>query len=61
MWWPLRAPVTVRFGEPMYALDNETPQALTERMMGTIASMLPTDMRGVYQEKAVEVANFRGI
>jgi 1-acyl-sn-glycerol-3-phosphate acyltransferase len=60
-WWPLRAPVTVRFGEPIYALPDETPQALTERMMGTIASMLPPDMRGVYQEKAVEVANFRGI
>lgn len=52
-WWPLRAPVTVRFGEPIYALPGETPQALTERMMGTIANMLPPEMRGVYQEQVV--------
>jgi 1-acyl-sn-glycerol-3-phosphate acyltransferase len=51
-WRPLRVPVTVRFGEPIYALPNETAQALTERMMGTIASMLPVEMRGVYQEGA---------
>ena len=56
-WWPLRASVTVRFGEPIYALPDETPQDLTERMMNTIASMLPEDMRGVYQEQALEVAN----
>lgn len=48
-WWPLRAPVTVRFGEPLYALPGETPQALTERMMKSIASMLPREMRGVYE------------
>jgi 1-acyl-sn-glycerol-3-phosphate acyltransferase len=47
-WWPLRAPVTVRFGEPLYALPGETPQALTERMMTAIASMLPVEMRGAY-------------
>lgn len=48
-WWPLRAPVTVRFGEPIYALPDETPQVLTERMMRAIASMLPAEMRGVYE------------
>lgn len=48
-WWPLRAPVTVRFGKAIYALPEETPQALTERMMMAIASMLPPEMRGVYK------------
>ena len=47
-WWPLRVPVTVRFGTPLYPLLDESPQALTERMMKTIASMLPEEMRGVY-------------
>jgi 1-acyl-sn-glycerol-3-phosphate acyltransferase len=57
-WWPLRAPVTVRFGEPLYALPGESPQELTERMMGSIASMLPLEMRGVYQAQTVGVADF---
>ena len=48
-WWPLRAPVTVRFGEPLYPLPDESPQALTDRMMHSIATMLPPEMRGVYQ------------
>jgi 1-acyl-sn-glycerol-3-phosphate acyltransferase len=51
-WRPLRASVTVRFGEPLYPLPGESPQALTERMMQTIATMLPTEMRGVYQLQA---------
>ena len=46
--WPLRVPVQVRFGEPLHPLPDESPQELTERMMHTIASMLPADMRGVY-------------
>ena len=57
-WWPLRAPVTVRFGEPLYPLPGESPQALTERMMQTIASMLPPEMRGVYQAQAVGGSDF---
>lgn len=52
-WWPLRAPVTVRFGSPIFALPEETAQELTERMMGTIAGMLPAEMRGVYEAQAV--------
>lgn len=47
-WWPLRVPVTVRFGEPLYPSPDESPQYLTERMMQTIAAMLPAEMRGVY-------------
>ena len=50
-WWPLRVPVTLRFGEPLYPLPDESPQALTERMMQTIAMMLPAEMRGVYGHK----------
>ena len=46
--WPLRVPVQVRFGEPLHPLPNESPQELTERMMHTIADMLPANMRGVY-------------
>ncbi len=46
--WPLRVPVQVRFGEPLHPLPRESPQELTERMMHTIAGMLPADMRGVY-------------
>jgi 1-acyl-sn-glycerol-3-phosphate acyltransferase len=56
-WWPLRVPVTVRFGEPIYALPDETAQALTERMMRTIAGMLPMEMRGVYQAQ-VSISDF---
>jgi 1-acyl-sn-glycerol-3-phosphate acyltransferase len=48
-WWPLRTPVTIRFGEPLYPWHSESPQALTERMMQTIARMLPSEMRGVYE------------
>jgi 1-acyl-sn-glycerol-3-phosphate acyltransferase len=51
-WRPLRACVTVRFGEPLHPLPDESPQALTERMMQTIAAMLPAEMRGVYQVQA---------
>ena len=46
--WPLRVPVQVRFGEPLHPLPDESPQELTERMMHTIAGMLPANMRGVY-------------
>lgn len=46
--WPLRAPVQVRFGEPLHPLPDESPQELTDRMMQAIANMLPADMRGVY-------------
>ena len=48
-WWPLRVPVTLQFGEPIYPLPDESTQALTDRMMQSIAGMLPAEMRGVYR------------
>jgi 1-acyl-sn-glycerol-3-phosphate acyltransferase len=46
--FPRRTPVTIRIGEPIYPQPKETALALTDRLMFTLADMLPNELRGVY-------------
>lgn len=48
--FPRRARVTVRLLPPIQPLPGETPLALTDRLMFTLAATLPPEMRGVYAE-----------
>ena len=48
--FPRRARVTVNLLPPIFPKPNETPLALTDRLMFTLASALPSEMRGVYAE-----------
>jgi 1-acyl-sn-glycerol-3-phosphate acyltransferase len=50
--FPQRARVTVTLLPPILPKPGETPLALTDRLMFTIADGLPEVMRGVYAEKA---------
>ena len=43
-----RAKVKITAGEPLFPLADESPIELTDRLMFTIASMLPPAARGVY-------------
>jgi hypothetical protein len=45
-----RAPVEVRFGEPLSldGADGSTPADVTTRVMVEIATLLPREYRGVY-------------
>lgn len=49
--FPHRARVMVTFLPPLLPKPDETPLALTDRLMFTLASGLPEVMRGVYAEK----------
>jgi 1-acyl-sn-glycerol-3-phosphate acyltransferase len=49
--FPHRVRVTVTFLPPLLPKPSEDPLALTNRLMFTIASALPEEMRGVYAEK----------
>ena len=49
--FPKRTKVKVTLGEPIYPKPNEGALALTDRLMFTIADMLPPELRGVYGEK----------
>lgn len=42
--------VSVSFLEPIQAQWGETPESLTERLMGTLAAALPEPMRGAYAQ-----------
>jgi 1-acyl-sn-glycerol-3-phosphate acyltransferase len=48
--FPRRAHVTVKLLPPLLPDPGETPLALTDRLMFTMAAALPEDMRGVYAE-----------
>ena len=48
--FPRRANVTVKLLPPLLPNLGETPLALTDRLMFSIAAELPEDMRGVYAE-----------
>ena len=48
--FPHRAHVTVRLLPPLLPDPGETPIALTDRLMFSMAAALPEDMRGVYAE-----------
>lgn len=53
--FPRRTKVTISVGEPIYPQDDESPLELTDRLMFTLADMLPPRLRGVY---AVKPAGF---
>jgi 1-acyl-sn-glycerol-3-phosphate acyltransferase len=48
--FPRRTRVTVKLLPPILPNPGETPLALTDRLMFTLAAALPSDMRGVYAE-----------
>jgi len=48
--FPHRATVTVNLLPPLLPNSGETPLALTDRLMFSMAAALPEDMRGVYAE-----------
>ena len=48
--FPHRANVTVNLLPPLLPNPGETPLALTDRLMFSMAAELPEDMRGVYAE-----------
>ena len=48
--FPHRARVRIEFLPPLLPKPGETPLALTDRLMFTLAQALPEDMRGVYAE-----------
>jgi 1-acyl-sn-glycerol-3-phosphate acyltransferase len=48
--FPRRARVTVSLLPPLLPNTGETPLALTDRLMFTLAAALPPEMRGVYAE-----------
>ncbi len=48
--FPRRTRVTVSLLPPIQPYPGETPLALTDRLMFTLAAALPVEMRGVYAE-----------
>jgi len=48
--FPHRAHVHITFLPPLHPQKSETPLALTDRLMFTLARALPREMRGVYAE-----------
>lgn len=49
--FPRRTPVKITIGEPIYPEPGETTLGLTDRLMFTIAGMLPEELRGVYAKR----------
>jgi 1-acyl-sn-glycerol-3-phosphate acyltransferase len=48
--FPRRTRVRATLGDPVYPQANETALALTDRMMFTLAGLLPPKQRGVYAQ-----------
>ena len=57
--FPHRANVTVKLLPPLTPLPGETPLALTDRLMFSMAAELPEVMRGVYAEIPKGFANYK--
>lgn len=51
--FPKRTLVSIQIGEPLFPVEGESPLALTDRLMFTIADMLPAELRGVYAERPI--------
>lgn len=49
--FPKRTQVTIQIGAPIYPEEGESPLALTDRLMFTLAEMLPVELRGVYTDR----------
>lgn len=54
--FPHRARVSIKIGDPIYPRPDEDPQELIDRIMVSIATMLPHDLRGSYQRLPAGVA-----
>mgnify|MGYP001591285943 CR=1 FL=1 len=50
--WYRSSPVTITLGAPLLPKHFDTPAALTDRLMFTIAQMLPPEYRGVYADQS---------
>ena len=48
--FPHRTQVSIQIGEPIFPEEGESALALTDRLMFTLAEMLPPELRGVYGE-----------
>ena len=48
--FPRRVRVQIMLLPPIYPEPDETPLAMTDRLMFTLARALPGEMRGVYTE-----------
>lgn len=51
--FPKRTPIRIVIGEPIYPQPDESTLGLTDRIMYSIAAMLPTDLKGVYTTKPI--------
>ena len=49
--FPRRSQVRIIVGKPLYPRPGETQLALTDRLMFTLANMLPPESRGVYARR----------
>jgi 1-acyl-sn-glycerol-3-phosphate acyltransferase len=49
--FPTRTPLTLKVGAPLYPLPEEDPVELTERIMLSLAEMLPPESRGEYRKR----------
>lgn len=49
--FPRRRKVQLRLGAPIFPHPGETQTALTERVMYTLAGLLPPELRGVYSQR----------
>jgi 1-acyl-sn-glycerol-3-phosphate acyltransferase len=50
---PMRTRIRIVIGQPIYPKTNESVLGLTDRMMFTIAAMLPPALQGVYIKKPI--------
>ena len=48
--FPHRSQVTIRVGAPINPLQSDTVLELTDRMMFSLAELLPERLRGVYAQ-----------
>jgi 1-acyl-sn-glycerol-3-phosphate acyltransferase len=49
--FPRRVPIRIKIGKPILPEPFQSPLDLTDRIMFSLAEMLPAEMRGVYAEK----------
>jgi 1-acyl-sn-glycerol-3-phosphate acyltransferase len=49
--FPKRTEIRIQVGAPLHPEESESPLALTDRLMFTLAEMLPPELRGVYAER----------
>jgi 1-acyl-sn-glycerol-3-phosphate acyltransferase len=50
--FPIRSRINITLGKPLTPEPQESPLALTDRIMYAIADLLPVHLRGVYTHKA---------